>query len=78
MKIVQVQVEPHPIFEVREFTGRPDFNDLLHWLNTPDLPETLSLSLSGCLYAFHTRLDRYWFALGFSKAWDIVDDEDPR
>lgn len=76
MNVVQVQVEPCPIYEVQGFEGRKDFNALLAWLNSLDLPDRLSLSFAGNLYAFPTSMDRFYFALGFQQAWDIIDDEE--
>lgn len=75
MEIVQVQVEPHPIYETRGYGGRKDFNAILAWLYRDDLPENLSFALEGALFRFTSTRERLSFALGFDKAFDLYDSE---
>lgn len=75
MKVVLSQEHPHPVFDVEEFSIPKDFNVLLDWLHRKDLPEDLSLAFEGTMYRFRTRTERVQFALGFDRAFDLLDDE---
>lgn len=74
MKIVLAQEHP-PAFEVQDYDGPKDFNDVLAWLHRKDLPEDLSLSFEGGMFRFRSRVERVQFALGFDKAFDLLYDE---
>lgn len=77
MNITQIQTTPTPIYEVVGYGGVRDFNDIIAWLLREDQPDDLSLSFEGTLFRFRTPEDRVYFALGFSKAFELVDDVVP-
>lgn len=50
-----------------------DWNEFTQWLY--DLQDDeISLMFSGNVYHFRTAEERRYFVLGFSKAWDLIDD----
>lgn len=75
VQIVLTQTDPVHCYEVKGYRDHRDFNDILAWLHRGDLPEHLYLGFEGALFHFSTHYERVHFALGFSKAFDLVHDE---
>ena len=76
MKIVRIQDIPHPIFEVQEYEGSKDFSAIIAWLHkSSELPQDMSFSFKGTMFRFRTEYERLQWALGFDKAFDLLDDE---
>lgn len=59
-----------PIYIVDDIDN---WNEFTEWLyNLPD--DEISIMMPGNVYHFRTIEERRYFTLGFSKAWDVIDD----
>lgn len=72
MKIIRVQSYPVEIFEVQDYVGVGNFNDILEFLFDSNLPERLELSFQGNRFSFRSGIERIQFAHGFAKAYELI------
>jgi hypothetical protein len=62
-----------PVYEVRDYVGPVDFDDVIAWLQRDDLPVHFSFSFQGSQFVFRTEDERFSFVSGFMKAWDLME-----
>lgn len=70
IKFEKIQTDGFPLYVVE---SSEDWNKFTNWLyDLEDLQ--MSLSFEGNIYRFKSMEERRFFVLGFSKAWDLLDD----
>ncbi len=70
VKLQQLDGKNNTVYVVDEVDN---YNQFTEWLyNLEDVE--MSLMFSGCLFHFRSKEERRYFVLGFSKAWDLIDD----
>lgn len=70
IRIKHLDAENTTIYTVDQVEN---WNQFTEWLyNLEDIQ--MSLVIMGNMYRFRTMEERRYFVLGFSKAWDVIDE----
>lgn len=71
VKLQRLDAENRAVYVVDEIDN---WNDFTEWLYNLD-DEEVSVMMPGTVYHFRSLAERRFFVLGFSKAWDVIDEE---